>query len=171
MTIAKGPIAAGRGRGDRRLGVRRIGYEPARMTCEFFESLKSRLPMKASLEPVGGWIEELRMVKSAEELATIRRSRGDELARVRADRGARETRDARSRTWRPSWNTACAVWARRSRASTPSWPAANAPRCRTRNPARAAGERPGGGRYGRDAGRLLQRHDAHAAPRRAAARK
>ncbi len=30
--------------------------------------------MKASLEPVTGWIEELRMVKSAEEIARIRRS-------------------------------------------------------------------------------------------------
>ena len=44
------------------------------MTCEFFESLKPRLPMKASMVPVGGWIEELRMIKSPEELALIRRS-------------------------------------------------------------------------------------------------
>jgi Xaa-Pro aminopeptidase len=57
-----------------KLGVKRIGYEPARMTCDTFESIKSRLPLRASLEPVNGWIEELRMVKSAAELALIRRS-------------------------------------------------------------------------------------------------
>jgi Xaa-Pro aminopeptidase len=54
--------------------VRRIGYEPARMTCEFYEGLKAKLPLRASLEPVRGWIEEMRMVKSAAELALIRRS-------------------------------------------------------------------------------------------------
>ena len=54
--------------------LKRIGYEPARMTCDFFESLRSRLPLKASLEPVHAWIEEMRMVKSPEELDRIRRS-------------------------------------------------------------------------------------------------
>jgi len=44
------------------------------MTCEFFESFKGHLPMKASLVAAGGWVEELRMVKSPEELALIRRS-------------------------------------------------------------------------------------------------
>jgi Xaa-Pro aminopeptidase len=54
--------------------VRRIGYEPARMTCEFFDVLKARLPVGGSLEPVRGWIEEMRMLKSPSELALIRRS-------------------------------------------------------------------------------------------------
>ena len=58
----------------RRRGLRRIGYEPARMSCEAFEALKEKLPMRASLVPVKGWIEEIRMVKSPEELARIRRS-------------------------------------------------------------------------------------------------
>jgi Xaa-Pro aminopeptidase len=44
------------------------------MNCEYFDSLKGRLPMNASLVPSIGWIEELRMVKSADELAAIRRS-------------------------------------------------------------------------------------------------
>jgi Xaa-Pro aminopeptidase len=57
-----------------RSGLKRIGYEPARMTCDLFESLRSRMPMRASLAPVPGWIEELRMVKTAGELARIRRS-------------------------------------------------------------------------------------------------
>ena len=57
-----------------RTRVRRIGYEPARVTCDVFEALKSRLPMRAALFPVKGWIEELRAIKSAEEIALIRRS-------------------------------------------------------------------------------------------------
>jgi Xaa-Pro aminopeptidase len=57
-----------------RLGIKRVGYEPGRTTCEVYESLKSRLPARASLEAAGGWIEELRMVKSADEIERIRRS-------------------------------------------------------------------------------------------------
>jgi Xaa-Pro aminopeptidase len=44
------------------------------MSCDAYESLKSRLPMRAALEPVKGWIEELRMVKSPAEIGLIRRS-------------------------------------------------------------------------------------------------
>jgi Xaa-Pro aminopeptidase len=57
-----------------RLGLRRIGYEQTRLTCDSFDALKSRLPMKASLVPVAGWIEEMRTIKSPAELALIRRS-------------------------------------------------------------------------------------------------
>ena len=57
-----------------KLGLRRIGYEPARMTCDVRESLQARLPMKSALVPVNGCVEGLRMIKSAEELALIRRS-------------------------------------------------------------------------------------------------
>jgi Xaa-Pro aminopeptidase len=74
VRIAKGPLLLDVAAAIRRLGVMRIGYEPARMTCEVMESLKSRLPLKASLEPTPGWIEELRMVKSEDEIARIRRS-------------------------------------------------------------------------------------------------
>jgi len=74
VRIAKRPLLLDVVAAIERLGVKRIGYEPARMTCEFFESLKSRLPMRASLTAVTGWIEELRMMKSPAELALIRRS-------------------------------------------------------------------------------------------------
>ncbi len=78
-----------------KLGVKRIGCEPARMTCDTFESIQSRLPLRASLEPVTGWIEELRMVKSAAELALIRRSvetnsRAFEQTMARVKPGMRE---------------------------------------------------------------------------------
>jgi Xaa-Pro aminopeptidase len=83
VRIAKGTLAAAIGTAIARLGLKRIGYEPARMTCDLFESLKAKLPMRASLEPcpslgekgaAAGWIEELRMVKSAAEIDLIRRS-------------------------------------------------------------------------------------------------
>lgn len=74
IKIAKGPLVMDLVAAIRRLGVSRIGFEPARLTCEAFEALRSRLPMKASLRPVAGWIEQLRMVKSASEIALIRRS-------------------------------------------------------------------------------------------------
>src|SRR5947209_5113458 len=74
VKIAKGPVVIDILASVKRLGLKRIGYEPARMTCDAFESLKSRLPLRASLEPVNGWVEELRMVKSPDEIARIRRS-------------------------------------------------------------------------------------------------
>ncbi len=74
IRIVKGSLVIGVLAAIQKLGIKRIGYEPARMTCDFHESVKSRLSLRASLEPVRGWIEELRMVKSAAELALIRRS-------------------------------------------------------------------------------------------------
>jgi len=83
VRIVKGPLSVAIGSAIARLGLRRIGYEPARMTCDLFDALKEKLPMRASLErcpsPGGngaavGWIEELRMVKSAAEIELIRRS-------------------------------------------------------------------------------------------------
>ncbi len=74
IKIAKGPLTPEVAGAIARLGVKRVGYEPARMTCDLYESLKSRLPMRASLQPAGGWIEELRMVKSPAEAECIRRS-------------------------------------------------------------------------------------------------
>lgn len=74
VRIAKGPLVPDVVAALRRLGLSRIGYEPARMTCEAFEALRSRLPMRAALQPVGGWIEQVRMVKSPSEVELIRRS-------------------------------------------------------------------------------------------------
>src|SRR4051794_27617081 len=76
VRIARGPLVLDVLSRIKRLALKRIGYEPARMTCDTFESLKSRLPMRASLEPVNGWVEELRMVKSPDEIERIGRSVG-----------------------------------------------------------------------------------------------
>ena len=74
LRIAKGPLLVEVAAAIARRRLKRIGFEPARMTCDFHEALQSRLPLKASLNAAGGWIEELRMVKSEAEIARIRRS-------------------------------------------------------------------------------------------------
>jgi Xaa-Pro aminopeptidase len=125
VRIARGPLVVDVLAAIRRAGLRRIGYEPARMSCEAFEALRSRLPMKASLEPVRGWIEELRMVKSAEEIARIRRSvetnsRAFEQAAARVRPGMKESELAAELEYRmrrlgaekPSFDTIVAGGAR-----------------------------------------------------------
>ena len=74
IRISKGPLAADVLGTVRTLGLRRIGYDPAHTTCAYAEALKAKLPLRSSLEPVAGWIEELRMIKSAAEVELIRRS-------------------------------------------------------------------------------------------------
>ncbi len=96
LRIAKGPLALDVVAAIKRLGLKSIGYEPGRMTCEAFEALRSRLPMKASLMPVPGWVEQLRMVKSPSEIELIRRSvetnsRAFEQAVARVKSGTRES--------------------------------------------------------------------------------
>src|SRR5258708_5959950 len=58
----------------RRAKSKRIGFEKARMSVESYVALKDAMPMRSSLEPVAGWIERQRMVKSEQELSAIRRS-------------------------------------------------------------------------------------------------
>ncbi|HEY1239900.1 MAG TPA: Xaa-Pro peptidase family protein [Bryobacteraceae bacterium] len=74
VRVAKGPLAVDVLAAIHRLRLKRIGYEPARMSCDLFDSLQARLPMRASFKPVTGWIEQMRMIKSAAELDWIGRS-------------------------------------------------------------------------------------------------
>jgi Xaa-Pro aminopeptidase len=74
IRIAKGPLLVEVAAAIAKAGVKRIGYEPARMTCDALDALKARLPMRAALHPVSGWIEQLRMLKSPDEIDRIRRS-------------------------------------------------------------------------------------------------
>lgn len=74
VKIAAGPLAVDIAAAIKRLRLRRIGYEPARMTCDLLESLNGRLPMRATLTPVSGWIEQMRTIKSPAEIERIRRS-------------------------------------------------------------------------------------------------
>ena len=54
--------------------LKRIGFEKARLSYEDYATLKENLPLGASLKPVAGVIEKLRMIKSEDEIARIRRS-------------------------------------------------------------------------------------------------
>src|SRR5207249_4940208 len=47
---------------------KRVGFEQSRMSFEGYQFLKEHLPLRTSLEPVAGWVEQLRMVKSQEEI-------------------------------------------------------------------------------------------------------
>jgi Xaa-Pro aminopeptidase len=76
--------------------IKHIGFEPGRVTVDVHEKLKEKLPMRAALVPVAGWIEELRQVKSPAEIARIRRSvetnsRAFEQATRRVKPGMRES--------------------------------------------------------------------------------
>ena len=52
-------------------GLRRLGFDPAHLTCERRDELAAGAEA-VELAPAGGIVEELRMVKSAEEVAFIR---------------------------------------------------------------------------------------------------
>ncbi len=74
IRVSKGPLWRDIGDAVRRGGFYKVGYEPARMSCDDLESLKSALPARCSLHPVSEWIESFRMVKSPSEIALIRKS-------------------------------------------------------------------------------------------------
>jgi len=96
IRIAKGPLVPAVASAISRFRWRRIGYEPARMTCDAFEALKAKLPARASLTAAGGWIESLRAIKSLAEIDLIRRSvvtnsRAFEQAAARLRPGMKES--------------------------------------------------------------------------------
>lgn len=74
VRVASGPILLQVAALLRRVKSKRVGFEKSRMSVEAHQTLKDALPMRSSLEPVGGWIERQRMVKSNAEIGAIRRS-------------------------------------------------------------------------------------------------
>jgi Xaa-Pro aminopeptidase len=70
--VAKGALLPQAVVAVKRRSVRRLGFEKARTTYEQYETLRDSMPVKSSLQPVVGWIEKMRMVKSADEIAAIR---------------------------------------------------------------------------------------------------
>jgi len=71
---ARGSLTAAAAQLIGRLRLRRIGFERGRLGFEAWQRLKDALPMGASLKPIGPVVEELRMVKTPEEVARIRAS-------------------------------------------------------------------------------------------------
>ena len=74
VAVCVGPLQARLVAAVERARIRRLGYEPALMSAAQQDSLREALPPRTSLEPQAGWIEQHRMIKSADEIALIRRS-------------------------------------------------------------------------------------------------
>jgi Xaa-Pro aminopeptidase len=54
------------------LGLRRVGFESQEMTVDQHQRLAAALPPELTLVPTAGLVEELRIIKSAEEVALLR---------------------------------------------------------------------------------------------------
>jgi Xaa-Pro aminopeptidase len=54
------------------LGLRRIGFESQQATVDQHQRLAAALPLELTLIPTTGLVEELRIIKSAEEVALLR---------------------------------------------------------------------------------------------------
>jgi Xaa-Pro aminopeptidase len=72
--IARGPLALEAVKIIKRKRFKKIGFEPAWMNMAEHARLEKALPSRVSLHPVAPFLEDLRAVKSAEEIALIRRS-------------------------------------------------------------------------------------------------
>ena len=93
--VCKGPILTAAAAVVAARHVRRLGFERAHLSYDGFDLLRANLPVNASLEPVSGWLEAHRMLKSASEIELIRRSvatnsKAFELAVRRIRPGIRE---------------------------------------------------------------------------------
>lgn len=71
---AKGPLDQAAADSIRRKKLKRVGFEAPRMAYDAYLRLKQALPLGASLKPLAGVIERIRMIKSDDEIARIRRS-------------------------------------------------------------------------------------------------
>ena len=70
---SKGPLDQAVADRIRRKKLKRIGFEASRITYDVYLRLKQALPLGATLKPLAGVVERLRIVKSDEEIALIRR--------------------------------------------------------------------------------------------------
>lgn len=93
--VSKGPILPTVAAFVARRRLRRLGFERAAMSYDGYDILRTRLPLNTSLEPVAGWLEAHRTIKSTAEIELIRRSvatnsRAFEQAARRVRPGMRE---------------------------------------------------------------------------------
>ena len=74
MKVSTGPLLPDVVALVARKKIRRLGFEKSRLGYEQYEFLKSRAPVRCTLQPLAGLVEAQRMVKSGLEIALIRRS-------------------------------------------------------------------------------------------------
>ncbi len=74
VRIAEGPLTAALHSYAARKKCKRLGFERNRIGFETFEALREALPSGCELAPVNHPVEDLRIVKSANEIARIRAS-------------------------------------------------------------------------------------------------
>lgn len=72
VRVAKGPLTKAILSDIDKKQIRSVGFEKDYLTVGRFDALKEKLPTRASLEPVSGLVESLRMVKDEAEVAAIR---------------------------------------------------------------------------------------------------
>ena len=72
--VVKGPLLPAVAAVVTQRRIRRLGFERGHLSYDGFDTLRARLPVNTSLEPVAGWLEGVRMVKSEGELALIESS-------------------------------------------------------------------------------------------------
>jgi Xaa-Pro aminopeptidase len=72
--VVKGPLLPAATAILQRKKLKKIGIESSWITYGDYVKLKELLPLGSSLQPVAGLVEVLRMVKSPEEIALIRKS-------------------------------------------------------------------------------------------------
>ena len=90
LHIAKGPLSEAVAGLVKRKKLKKIGFEPAWLNLEQHQKLKDLLPLGASLLPIPGIVETLRMTKSPAEIDQIRKS-----VRVNSEAYARTLRRVR----------------------------------------------------------------------------
>jgi Xaa-Pro aminopeptidase len=113
----------------KRKHLKRTGFEQAQVSYSVYQAMNEDLPLGYSLRPIGPAIEELRMVKNADEIERIRRS---VLTNSKTfDAVAKRIRPCPKPASPRISTTACASWAPKGPLSPPSWPADRTPRMST----------------------------------------
>jgi Xaa-Pro aminopeptidase len=74
VRVARGPLLPRLMAAARRGKLQRLGFEMSRISWEAYNTLSESLWLGATLEPVRGLVEELRMIKSPAEISSIRRA-------------------------------------------------------------------------------------------------
>lgn len=74
VKIVRGPLVPGAVKLIAARRLKRIGFEAAHMLYESWQRLKEAVPLGVALRPIGNVVEQMRVVKSPEEIALIRQA-------------------------------------------------------------------------------------------------